>query len=140
MDRRFYRCSIEDCEEKYFGKGLCEKHDREKKTRYRRKQYNLTEQHDQRFAEQNGHCAICDRHQSEFGYLLGIDHDHTCCSGEGSCGKCVRGLLCNACNHLLTALEDKNFYTKATAYLQSFKITLKTSYNPHHSELYLSTS
>lgn len=29
---------------------------------------------------------------------LGIDHDHNCCSGPKSCGKCIRGVLCSKCN------------------------------------------
>lgn len=29
---------------------------------------------------------------------LCIDHDHTCCPGQMTCGKCFRGVLCNECN------------------------------------------
>lgn len=29
---------------------------------------------------------------------LCIDHNHSCCNGEFSCGKCIRGILCRGCN------------------------------------------
>lgn len=29
---------------------------------------------------------------------LCIDHDHACCLGQVTCGKCIRGVLCHSCN------------------------------------------
>ena len=52
--------------------------------------------------EQGGCCAICETP------LVNphIDHDHLCCAGVTSCGSCVRGLLCAACNHMLGKSHD----------------------------------
>lgn len=44
---------------------------------------------------QNGKCAICKVSVDEHSH---IDHDHSCCAGVQSCGKCVRGVLCGLCN------------------------------------------
>ena len=55
---------------------------------------------------QEGLCAICKRHQSDLDKNLCIDHDHSCCSGEKSCGKCIRGLICQKCNLGLGNFND----------------------------------
>ncbi len=36
-----------------------------------------------------------------------VDHDHKCCPGQKSCGKCLRGLLCGNCNTALGLLKEK---------------------------------
>lgn len=50
-------------------------------------------------AAQDGRCANpgCETILVE-GKALHLDHDHACCPGAKSCGKCIRGLLCNRCN------------------------------------------
>lgn len=35
-----------------------------------------------------------------------VDHDHSCCRGIRSCGRCVRGLACEACNRGIGAFGD----------------------------------
>jgi len=44
-----------------------------------------------------------------------VDHDHACCPGRTSCGRCVRGLLCDACNHGLYRFRDNAAVLRAAA-------------------------
>jgi hypothetical protein len=53
-------------------------------------------------------------------YTYAVDHDHNCCPGSNSCGQCIRGLLCQACNQGIGLLrEDITVLRNAIAYLQA---------------------
>lgn len=55
--------------------------------------------------------------------LLVVDHDHECCPGNVSCGDCVRGLPCFACNAALGLLRERpETFEAAAAYLRSAKL------------------
>lgn len=64
---------------------------------------------------QGGRCAICGDSESK----LFVDHDHSCCEGHKSCGKCVRGLLCRLCNAGIGMfLDDTDRMEKAITYIK----------------------
>jgi hypothetical protein len=59
------------------------------------------EKFDQLMSLYDGKCHSCKDRDAEV-----IDHDHSCCDKNRSCGKCVRGILCNKCNMALGLLND----------------------------------
>ena len=64
---------------------------------------------------QGGGCAICQTTESN---RWAVDHDHACCDGEVTCGKCVRGILCFPCNQALGLLKDSaENLSRALAYI-----------------------
>jgi len=99
---------------------------------------------------QNGHCALCDRVPTTRRFQ--VDHDHDCCPTDKShrktCGKCIRGLLCEPCNTDLGRLErtlkdaffiiklgkEDSWTAKALRYLAKWKtqeIQTCTRVEPH---------
>ncbi len=71
-------------------------------------------QYNQMFAEQEGKCLGCKRHQSELKFKLAVDH----CHKTGN----IRGLLCISCNAALGNVRDneqilenlKNYLNKSS--------------------------
>lgn len=73
------------------------------------KDYNLL------FKNQNGACAICGLHQSNFEKRLYVDHNHNT--------EVVRALLCVNCNMLIGhAREDIEVLNKAINYLKKHEL------------------
>ncbi|TRW85564.1 hypothetical protein FK535_09210 [Mycolicibacterium sp. 018/SC-01/001] len=71
---------------------------------------------------QDGRCAICgtDNPGNRF---WAVDHGHSCCPGEYSCGDCVRGILCSYCNPGLGWFkDDPENLRRAIAYLEGFRL------------------
>ena len=63
----------------------------------------------------DGLCWICQKDTATH-----IDHDHSCCPRAGSCGKCVRGMLCRLCNTGLGMFRDNiSLLQEAVVYLNS---------------------
>lgn len=85
--------------------------------------YQMTvEDFETRLKNQNGVCAICKKVCAKWPNLS-VDHDHRCCPGPKSCGKCVRGLICDACNNGLGRFkEDISVLESAVSYLGEWDI------------------
>lgn len=60
-------------------------------------------------------------HSCKINNATNIDHDHSCCETNRSCGKCVRGVLCHHCNSALGLLkDDRNKILNLLKYVDSF--------------------
>ncbi|UJV41637.1 endonuclease VII domain-containing protein [Streptomyces sp. AMCC400023] len=89
---------------------LASKRKGQRKSQLRR--YGLTpERYAAMVEDQEGRCLVC----RETPEKLVVDHDHSCCPGRYTCGRCVRGLLCSLCNKALGSLRDNPEYARAAA-------------------------
>lgn len=80
------------------------------------KRFNITpDEYIDMLKAQNNVCKICNGTDYK---RLAIDHDHSCCNGQFSCGKCIRGLICSRCNKTLGMVnDDKNLLQKMIDYI-----------------------
>lgn len=86
------------------------------------RRFNISrEEYLSRVDEQGGVCAIC-KGVNPGGRKLAVDHDHSCCEGELSCGSCIRGLLCSRCNTALgLARDDTDVLFEMIEYLNRWR-------------------
>jgi len=93
----------------------------------RLKRYGLTlESYAMMLAAQDYRCKLC---RSEFKSSRdeNIDHDHACCDFDGSCGKCLRGILCGECNRGLARFRDSVALLRAAADYLAYHESLRMS-------------
>lgn len=103
------RCYADKAKEKYYlNKDI-------RRDQNMRRLYGIDlETYNRMFAEQEGKCACCGRHQTEFSRALAIDHNHE--TGE------VRALLCTHCNTAYGSLqENEERIHQLLRYHNSFK-------------------
>ena len=62
---------------------------------------------------QQGRCYLCASPLNPSG--VSVDHDHGCCPGMKTCGKCIRGLACHPCNKGLGHFGDSPARLRAAA-------------------------
>lgn len=86
------------------------------RNRYLLRTYNISaDQYDAMLKSQGGTCATCSAVPGSRKFA--VDHDHKCCPGNRSCGKCVRGILCTKCNVSLSIVENTELLNRFMKYL-----------------------
>lgn len=79
-----------------------------KRDKWYRLKYNFKldrKEYEKILEDQGGVCAICTLDKR-----LYVDHDHNCCPTEFTCGKCVRGLICQKCNMMMHYVDEYSEY------------------------------
>ena len=79
--------------------------------------YNLSPERYQELYEAG--CWLCGEPFQQEKLRPPIDHDHRCCPGIKSCGKCVRGIAHHFCN-LTIALENPSLLRKIADSLERY--------------------
>jgi hypothetical protein len=87
--------------------------------------YRLTiEQWENMHDAQLGRCATCLLPLAEVTQVC-VDHDHACCPGKQSCGKCLRKILCSSCNFALGHAKDNpEILRRMISYLEEHSLVV----------------
>lgn len=100
---RMKTCAVSECLKPIESNALCGNHS------YTARNYKLTAL---QYIQLRGMgCQICGSLENPH-----IDHDHACCpTHKGSCGNCIRGVLCGSCNVGIGNFKDNPDLLKAAA-------------------------
>jgi hypothetical protein len=144
-------CSVEGCKKSHYAKTWCRMHyarvERNGKIEPKnknqkdldRKAYNLRVKYLMTLEEFNlrsiNGCELCGDKPER---TLHVDHDHKCCNVEITCGKCVRGVLCNRCNKAVDKYErgimrpDNPLLNKISQYVVTYNTKRYDETNKHN--------
>lgn len=85
------------------------------------RKYGMTRAEIDELVREQGGCRIC-LSQTPKGRNWHVDHDHSCCPGQYTCGDCIRGVLCSECNTGLGKFGDSpEVLRMAAQYLSAFR-------------------
>lgn len=115
-----YRSECKKCRAIY-SKEWREQNPEQRKSSHLKELYNITlDEYKAMWINQKGCCKLCGNYQFKFTQFFAVDHNHKCCQGKTSCGKCIRGLLCNDCNTGLGKFKDNtDVLKKAINYINN---------------------
>lgn len=92
-------------------------------------------QYDNLLKQQNGICLLCGMPETATNKFA-VDHDHTCCSGKKSCGKCIRGIIHARCNSGIGQLnDDPVLIMKAYIYLTTQEKKIMSSFRTQETNI-----
>lgn len=115
------KCPVDDCDRWEVSRGLCASHSSVA--------YNKSIPHSEVPRLFSGFkCPICGQSGGE----RHVDHDHSCCQGSYSCGKCIRGLVCSECNQVIKWVERvQDVVPEVLEYLDNPPgMDIQTTYKP----------
>jgi len=144
-------CTVSECEMSHYAKGMCRTHyarwyrhgttdslldiiPNKKIYKYAKQDLKYSREYvlmykygltfDKFLEMSKDGCQICRETRER---NLNVEHDHNCCNGYGAtCGKCVRGVVCNRCNLTIAKYEnglirdDNELKDKIKEYLEAY--------------------